>query len=197
MGQAFERNMKDACSWLLNDEVSCIGIYGMGGVGKKTSAIHDLLDQLQEKPDIFPRGYWITESREFSVHALQDLIANAFGLRLQNGKDVMIRARELWTALSVIKCVLILDNLWGHFLPDEEGIPLRTDGSKLILTTRSLDICRKMDCRRIIKVEPLPEGEAWNLFIDELRHGVTLYPKTKQIAESVVKECAGLPLLES
>jgi len=46
-------------------------------------------------------------------------------------------------------------------------------------------------------VEPLPEGEAWNLFIDELRHGVTLYPKTKQISESVVKECAGLPLLES
>jgi disease resistance protein RPS2 len=103
----------------------------------------------------------------------------------------MIRARELWTALSVIKGVLILDNLWGHFLPDEVGIPLRTDGWKLLLTTRSAEICRKMDCQRIIKVESLSEGEAWDLFIYRLGRGGTFYP---EIAESIVKECAGLPL---
>ncbi|KAI5558192.1 hypothetical protein BDE02_17G023300 [Populus trichocarpa] len=34
VGQAMERNMKDVWSWLLNDEVSCIGIRGMGGGGK-------------------------------------------------------------------------------------------------------------------------------------------------------------------
>uniref|UniRef100_A0A6N2MIX2 Disease resistance R13L4/SHOC-2-like LRR domain-containing protein n=1 Tax=Salix viminalis TaxID=40686 RepID=A0A6N2MIX2_SALVM len=52
-----------------------------------------------------------------------------------------------------------------------------------------------MDCQRTLKVEPLSEGEAWNLFVEKLGHGVGLFPETKQIvAESIVKECAGLPL---
>jgi disease resistance protein RPS2 len=193
VGQAFERNMKGVCSWLLNDEALCIGIYGMGGIGKTTLATH-IHNQLQEKPDIFPRVCWISVPQEFSVHALQDLIAEAFGLYLGNGKDVVNRAGELWTTLSVTKCVLIIDNLWNHFPLDKVGIPLKTDGCKLILTTRSLDTCRKMDCQRIIKVEPLSEGEAWDLFIDRLGHGVTLCPEMKKTAVSIVKKCSGLPL---
>jgi len=193
VGQAMERNMNDVWSWLLNDEVSCIGICGMGGVGKTALATH-IYNQLQEKPDIFPRVCWISVPQEFSVHALQDLIAKAFGLHLGNGKDVVNRAGELWTTLSVTKCVLIIDNLWNHFPLDKVGIPLKTDGCKLILTTRSLDTCRKMDCQRIIKVEPLSEGEAWDLFIDRLGHGVTLCPEMKKTAVSIVKKCSGLPL---
>ncbi|KAJ6959236.1 disease resistance protein [Populus alba x Populus x berolinensis] len=193
VGQAMERNMKAVCSWLLNDEVSCIGIYGMGGIGKTTLATH-IHNQLQEKPDICPRVCWISVPQEFSVHALQDLIAEAFGLHLGNGKDVVNRAGKLWTTLSVTKCVLIIDNLWNHFPLDKVGIPLKTDGCKLILTTRSLDTCRKMDCQRIIKVEPLSESEAWDLFIDRLGHGVTLCPEMKKTAVSIVKKCSGLPL---
>ena len=88
----------------------------------------------------------------------------------------MSRAGELWTALSVIQNhVIILDD----FHPEKVGISRRTNGCKLILTTRSLDICNRMDCQRIIKVEPLSEGEAWNLFIDKLGHGVALSPTTK------------------
>ena len=44
-------------------------------------------------------------------------------------------------------------------------------------------------------MEPLSEGEAWNLFIDKLGHSVALSPTTKQIAESIVKKyCSGLAL---
>ncbi|KAG5226471.1 disease resistance protein [Salix suchowensis] len=156
VGQAFERNMKDVWSWLLNDEVSCIGIYGMGGVGKTAFATHihnQLRHVCQERQDIFHHVCWITVSQEFSIEALQDCIVEYFDLDLGDQKDAV-----------------------------------------LIFTTRSLDICRKMDCQRIIKVEPLSEGEAWNLFVEKLGHGVRLFPETKQIAKSVVKECAGLPL---
>ncbi|KAG5226477.1 disease resistance protein [Salix suchowensis] len=198
VGQAFERNMKDVWSWLLNDEVSSIGIYGMGGVGKTAFATHihnQLRHVCQERQDIFHHVCWITMSQDFSIEALQDCIANYFDLDLGDQKDAVVRAGMLLTELSVKKnYVLILDDLWDHLPLEKVGIPLRTDGCKLVFTTRSLDICRKMDCQKTLKVEPLSEGEAWNLFVEKLGHGARLFPETNQIAESVVKECAGLPL---
>ncbi|KAG5226445.1 disease resistance protein [Salix suchowensis] len=198
VGQAFERNMKDVWSWLLNDEVSSIGIYGMGGVGKTAFATHihnQLRHVCQERQDIFHHVCWITMSQDFSIEALQDCIANYFDLDLGDQKDAVVRAGMLLTELSVKKnYVLILDDLWDHLPLEKVGIPLRTDGCKLVFTTRSLDICRKMDCQKTLKVEPLYEGEAWNLFVEKLGHGARLFPETNQIAESVVKECAGLPL---
>ena len=89
MGQAIERNMKDFWSGLLNGEVSCIGMYGMRG-GGATLAAH-IHNQLQEKPYFFFHVCWITMSQEFSIHALQDLIAEDFGLCLPKGKDVTSR----------------------------------------------------------------------------------------------------------
>ncbi|KAJ6857916.1 hypothetical protein NC652_040439 [Populus alba x Populus x berolinensis] len=40
VGRAFEENMNVIWSWLLDDEVSTIGIYRMGGVGKMTMLQH-------------------------------------------------------------------------------------------------------------------------------------------------------------
>uniref|UniRef100_A0A6N2MG21 NB-ARC domain-containing protein n=1 Tax=Salix viminalis TaxID=40686 RepID=A0A6N2MG21_SALVM len=106
VGQAFERNMKDVWSWLLNDEVSSIGIHGMGGVGKTAFATH-IHNQLRH-----------------------DCIVEYFDLDLGDQRDAVVRAGKLWTELTVKKkYVLILDDLWDHFPLEEVGIPLRTDGS--------------------------------------------------------------------
>ncbi|XP_028115378.1 disease resistance protein SUMM2-like [Camellia sinensis] len=92
--------------------------------------------------------------------------------------------------------VLILDDLWKAFLLDKVGIlePSISNGCKLVLTTRSLEVCRKMECRAV-KVELLTEDKALNLFMSKVEeHQTVLTPKVKEIATKVSKECARLPL---
>jgi disease resistance protein RPS2 len=66
VGQAFEDHKKTIWSWLMHDEVSTIGIYGMGGVGKTTLVKH-IYDQLQKRRDSFCHVYWITVSQDTSI----------------------------------------------------------------------------------------------------------------------------------
>ncbi|KAI8027487.1 putative disease resistance protein [Camellia lanceoleosa] len=107
----------------------------------------------------------------------------------------MRRASRLHETLSQKKrYVLILDNLWEAFPLNEVGIPkpTRENGCKLVLTTRSLEVCRMMDCRAV-KVELLTEEEALNLFLSIVDvHQIT--PEVQGIATKVAKECACLPL---
>ncbi|XP_034927175.1 putative disease resistance protein At4g10780 isoform X2 [Populus alba] len=194
VGQAFEENKNAIWSWLMNDEVFCIGIYGMGGVGK-TSLVKHIYYQLRRKSDTFHRVHWITVSQDFSIYKLQNHIAKCLGLHLSNEDNEMQRAQELSEALGTKRPhFLILDDLWDTFDPEKVGIPIQEDGCKLIITTRSLKVCRGMGCIHKIKVEPLTCDEAWTLFMEKLKHDVELSPEVKQIAKLVTKECAGLPL---
>ncbi|XP_028057290.1 putative disease resistance protein At4g10780 [Camellia sinensis] len=92
--------------------------------------------------------------------------------------------------------VLIFDDLWEAFPLYKVGIPGLTKdiGCKLVLTTRSFEVCKKMECIAI-KVELLTEEEALNLFMSRVEgHQTVLTPKVKEIATKVAKECAYLPL---
>ena len=194
VGEAFEENKKAIWSWLRNDEVFCIGIYGMGGVGK-TSLVKHIYYQLRRKSDTFHRVHWITVSQDFSIYKLQNRIAKCLGLHLSNEDSEMQRAQELSESLGAKRPhFLILDDLWDTFDPEKVGIPIQEDGCKLIITTRSLKVCRGMGCIHKIKVEPLTCDEAWTLFMEKLKHDVELSPEVEQIAKSVTTECAGLPL---
>ncbi|KAG5255045.1 disease resistance protein [Salix suchowensis] len=194
VGQAFEENKNDIWSWLMNDEVLCIGIYGMGGVGK-TSLVKHIYYQLRKIPDTFHHVYWITVSQNVSIYELQNLIAKCLRLYLSNEGSEIQRAQELSEALGTKRqYFLILDDLWDTYDLEKVGIPIQEKGCKLILTTRSLKICRGMGCLHKIKVEPLNWDEAWTLFMRKLKHDVEHSPEVEQIAKSVTKECAGLPL---
>lgn len=57
-----------------------------------------------------------------------------------------------------------------------------------------MDVCHRMNCQMEITVDPLSKEEAWMLFVKKLGAGTTLTPKIEEIAKSLAKECAGLPL---
>jgi disease resistance protein RPS2 len=117
-------------------------------------------------------------------------------LYLSKYEDVTLRAGKLNIALENRKrYVLILDDMWEAFCLEDVGIPepTPTNGCKLVLTTRSVEVCNKMSCGNI-KIELLSEEESWNLFLETLGRDVLNTPDLEATMKEVVKECACLPL---
>lgn len=192
--RALEQNLETVWMWLRNDGDIQIGIYGMGGVGKTTLAMH-IHDKLLSDPTFNGYVYWIDVSQDSSIHKLQNDIAHALNLDLSNEDDESHRAARLFEALKRRnRFVLILDDVWKNFEIEKTGIPLGTDGSKLLITSRSVDVCNRMGCEKNIKVDVLCEEEAWELFLNKLGSGTKLSHETEKVAKDVAKICAGLPL---
>ncbi|KAH0700943.1 hypothetical protein KY284_015158 [Solanum tuberosum] len=198
-GQVFRQNLENISEILRNDEVSIIGIYGMGGVGKTTMAMN-IHNELLQESRFLGHIYWVTVSQDSSIQKLQNGIAENVGLDLSCVNDEIKRAAKLFQELKRMNTfVLILDDVWNNFDVKKVGIPLGNDGGKMIITSRSLEVCRRVGCQKNVKVNPLSKVEAWDLFTEKLGHGnnneVQVIPiEIEKIAMKVAERCAGLPL---
>ncbi|KAG5224076.1 disease resistance protein [Salix suchowensis] len=194
VGKAFEENTKVIWSLLMDDEVSNIGIYGMGGVGKTTILQH-IYNELLRRPDICDHVWWVTVSQDFNINRLQNLIAKRLDLDLSIEDVVSDRAAKLSEVLrKKQKWILILDDLWNSFEPHEVGIHSLLKGCKLILTTRSQMVCNQIACQHKIEVKSLSKREAWTLFMEQLGHDMAISLEIEGLAKDIARECAGLPL---
>ena len=181
---------------LENGEIQSIGVWGMGGIGKTTIVTH-IHNRLLENKHTFGHVYWVTVSQDSSIDKLQDAIAEKINLDLSKKKDEKIRAALLFEALQKeMKFILIFDDVWEVYPLREVGIPIgvAAGGGRIIVTTRSRDVCLRMGCKEIIKVEPLQKEEAWELFNRTLDRFNPLSQKEEEIAKDIVEKCAGLPL---
>ncbi|KAL2531045.1 NB-ARC domain-containing protein [Forsythia ovata] len=66
--------------------LSCIGIYGMGGVGKTTLAKR-AHDKLLNESKYMPHVFWVTISQEFSIYKLQNYIFQALKIGISKESD--------------------------------------------------------------------------------------------------------------
>ncbi|GLU15747.1 hypothetical protein SLE2022_322150 [Rubroshorea leprosula] len=183
--------------YLVGNEVRKIGVCGIGGVGKTTIMKH-INDELVREAK-FDKVIWVTVSYPLDVIKLQDNIAHAIAgdnrQRLPGGEDKERRAAELKSVMGRVRHVLILDDVWEVFSLIEAGIPEPTiqNGSKIVITSRSIDVCQKMLCE-IVKVEPLSFQESLNLFLNKVGRHVLQVPNLERILKLIVEECGGLPL---
>ncbi|XP_042032562.1 probable disease resistance protein At4g27220 [Salvia splendens] len=192
VGEAFNENLEMVLKLLESGEVSSIGVYGMGGVGKTTLAKHIHNRLLQHSQG---RVIWVTVSQDFSVTSLQDKIARLIGVYFLGEDNEVIRAARLNTALSQMKnSVLILDDVWENIDLLKVGCPISVECCRLIITTRSLELCRQICCQKKIQVQNLENDEAWELFKETLRNERELDFSAEENARSMAKLCGGLPL---
>ncbi|CAL5331656.1 unnamed protein product [Camellia sinensis] len=190
------RNKEKVWNFLMDDAVRKIGVHGMGGIGKTTimKYIHNqLLDEIHYFDDVI----WVTVSKAFEIKNLQRQIAKKLNLDLSDYEDELGTASEIHNMLFQKKrYLLILDDLWKAFPLAEVGIPQPTkdNGCKLVVTTRLLEVCTKMNCKTV-EMELLTEGEALNLFMSNVKeHQTVLTHEVEEIAKEVAKKCACLPL---
>ncbi|KAI9186255.1 hypothetical protein LWI28_015317 [Acer negundo] len=171
--------------YLMGDSVCKIGVCGMGGIGKTTIMEHIHNELLREAK--FDKVIWVTVSQEFDVFKLQKEIAFVLSEDLSKYEDKTIRAAMLSKIVleSRKRYVLILDDVG---IPE----PSVSNGSKLVLTTRSIELALSMGCEAI-RVTPLSDGDTLNLFLNHV--GRDLYvPTLESTLNEVLKQCAGLPL---
>ncbi|KAA8539114.1 hypothetical protein F0562_025806 [Nyssa sinensis] len=178
---------------LRDDQINVIGIYGMGGIGK-TTIVKDVAKQA-EKDNLFDEIVMSVVSQTPNVRNIQGEIAEMLGLILTEESKI-VRAGRLCERLKhVEKILVILDDLWTRLDLEDIGIPHGNvhKGCKIVLTSRSQDVCREMNTQVHFLIGVLSELQAWNLFRETAGDAVDL-PDLHPVATKVAKECAGLPI---
>ncbi|XVE50151.1 hypothetical protein DITRI_Ditri01bG0138900 [Diplodiscus trichospermus] len=180
---------------LRDDNVSTIGLWGMGGSGKTTLARE--VGNQAKKLNLFDKVVITTVSRKPNFHSIQDEIAKFIDFDMYSGQSRRSQ-QELWLRLQKEKKILIIvDDVWAEInLKEKIGIPLGEDhkGCQVLLTTRRLQVCRSMQRQRIVPLDCLDDQEALALFEMKAGLGSSSEHAIKEVAAQVVKKCKGLPI---
>ncbi|KAH7666245.1 P-loop containing nucleoside triphosphate hydrolase protein [Dioscorea alata] len=203
VGKIIKLNLKKVRGYLADDNVSMVGIWGMGGVGKTT-----LLTEINNSllgGDInmgFKYVISLVVSKEPQFEKLQKEISERLGLPSGSKKS------DIFEFLKNMDFLILLDDMWKAVdLPDTLGIPLPHHQSqswedrgqkykhKVIFTTREDDVCACMKANKQIKVEFLDGEEAWHLFKQHANEEIiNSNAGIKKLAMKVMEKCSGLPL---
>nr|GEV40903.1 probable disease resistance protein At1g12280 [Tanacetum cinerariifolium] len=175
---------------LVDDSVNVIGVYGMGGIGKTT-----FVEQVAKQADanqLFDEMVMVVVSHKPNLRKLQGDLAEMLELNLKE-EGVLLRTARLRERLNQVKRILIiLDDVWTPLDLRTIGIP-QSKGCKIILTSRSLDVCNAMNTERNFHMDVLSQAESWNLF-RKMAGDTVDSDDLNPIATKVAKRCSGLPL---
>ena len=187
--------LQEALRCIKNEPVGVIGIWGLGGVGKTHLLIE--INNSFIGDTFFDSVTFITASKDCSVRKIQDEIVNK--LHLHRDSDVASQAKIIFNFFNKRTFLILLDDIWDQIDLQAVGIPLgsRTINQirrKVVLTTRSKNVCGLMEVRKYINVACLQDDEAWHLFRDKVGLETLSNPRIEALAKELVKGLKGLPL---
>ncbi|WVZ23462.1 hypothetical protein V8G54_002006 [Vigna mungo] len=177
-----------------NNDVSMIGLYGMGGCGKTTLAME--VRKLVETEHLFEKVLFVPVSSTVEVRRIQEKIASSVQFEFPETEE-MQRAQRLCSRLTQEKNIfIILDDVWEKLDFGRIGIPSSEHhkGCKILITTRSEDVCISMDCQRKIYLPILTDDEAWTLFQNKALISEATSHTLKDMGKLISDECKGLPV---
>ncbi|KAB2032952.1 hypothetical protein ES319_D05G414400v1 [Gossypium barbadense] len=197
-----DSKVEDVWEKIEDGNVGIIGLYGIGGVGK-TTLLKKINNEFSIRNHEFDSVIWVTQSKATKVEEFQDIVRRKLEISddiwqmCSNEND---RACEIFRLLSGTRFVLLLDDVQKSFFKSQLtslGIPLpiKENGSKIIFTTRSEELCGYLGAQGRIKVECLPPEQALSLFSMTVGEDIlNSNPEIPKLAEIVTARCSGLPL---
>ncbi|OWM82924.1 probable disease resistance protein At5g63020 [Punica granatum] len=190
---------EEVWNWVEDESVRCIGIFGMGGVGKTTllNKVHNQFLQVSHDYNFVLR---VVVSRPVNLEKLQKAIWKKLNLPEDkwNPSDKESTTSAILELMKDKNFLLFMDDLWDAIdLLIDLGIPCHDHQNKckIIFTTRSVEVCNRMKADKSKKVECLPPDDALQLFRQKLGEKTWIaHPRIPEIANTLVGECKYLPL---
>jgi disease resistance protein RPS2 len=158
--------------------------------------VKNLNNMLNSSLESFDIVIWVKVSKDLDLRTIQSHIAERLNLELNEGESTQQRANKLFRSLMMKKkCLLILDEVWEKIDLDIVGVPQGQDQAncKILLTTRSLAVCRQMMTNANFRVDVLNEEDAWNLFVQNAGD-IAESEGIHTLARAIARKCCGLPL---
>nr|XP_011461660.1 PREDICTED: probable disease resistance protein At4g27220 isoform X2 [Fragaria vesca subsp. vesca] len=181
---------------LTDDKITAVGVYGMGGVGK-TSMVRHVAAQACRNGTF---NHWIIAvvSQNLDLKIVQGTLADSLGFKFVEETQAGRADRLHKEIMGKEKLLIILDDVWERTELSKIGIPtyneLEKCKSKVLLTTRRLNVCNAMKCHEKISLKVLSEQDSWTLFVRNA--GTISFEPTsfEKVARRVALECKGLPI---
>ncbi|KAJ6670213.1 DISEASE RESISTANCE PROTEIN RP, partial [Salix viminalis] len=172
----------------------------MGGVGK-TTLLTQINNESLKTPNDFEIVIWVEVSRDLKTSTVQESIGRKIGYSddIWKNKSFDERATVILRALSKKRFLLLLDDIWERVDLNKIGVPVpvpnMNNGSKVVFTTRSEEICGRMEAHKTVKVDCLEQDDAWDLLKEKVGdQTLCSHPDIPALAKAVARECEGLPL---
>ncbi|KAM5550480.1 hypothetical protein ABKV19_027571 [Rosa sericea] len=194
--EATTEAMNKVMKALTDDEISAVGVYGMGGVGK-TSMVRHVAAKVC-KNGTFNHWIIVAISQRPDLRKIQGTLADFLGVKLDKETEDGRAATLHKEIMRRVKLLIIVDDVWERTELSSIGIPsykeLQKCKSKVLLTTRRLNVCHAMKCQEKIALKVLSEKDSWTLFLRNA--GITPFESTtfENVARRVAGECKGLPI---
>ncbi|KAL6330255.1 hypothetical protein AAG906_040177 [Vitis piasezkii] len=154
--------VEDVVSFLEDEQIRRIGIWGTVGTGKTT--VMQNLNNHQDIAKMFDIVIWVTVSKEWSIKQLQDAIMQRLKMNMEGTVSIVENSQRIYEVLGGRKCLILLDDVYDFIdLHEVMGID-DIQESKVVLASRIRNICKDMEADELINVKPLSEYEALNMF---------------------------------
>ncbi|KAH9536435.1 hypothetical protein CY35_17G108700 [Sphagnum magellanicum] len=172
-----------------------VGVWGMGGVGKTL-----LLQRVYGSPKVHghfqgAKFIWCTVGQTPDIMALYRTLSAELGFepeKTANPEDYKLKLHSQFRRKRVF---LVLDDVWQDKAFDSLDLA-KGKGSVTLLTTRNLSLLERASPQISQEhMTPLSKEDSWSLFcVHAFRPPSNVPCELKALAQSMAKECQGLPL---